>query len=70
MTGADGPAPDSDTDGPEDRDDGPDDRDDVVGPSTGERCPRCDAPVVRKTVLGPHAHVLAPCGCRVAGVDR
>lgn len=46
----------------------PDDWEDLAA-LTDKRCPRCEAPVVQQTTLGPATHVMAPCGCRVGGVD-
>ncbi|WP_323171917.1 hypothetical protein [Natrialba sp. PRR66] len=35
---------------------------------TFPRCPRCNTPIVRRTMIGPGEAIAGPCGCRVAPV--
>ncbi|ELZ03381.1 hypothetical protein [Natrialba asiatica] len=42
------------------------DRDDSAGSDGPRRCPRCDTPILRTTVIGPTEAIAGPCGCRVA----
>nr|WP_241433788.1 hypothetical protein [Natrialba aegyptia] len=30
------------------------------------RCPRCNTPIVQRTMIGPGEAIAGPCGCRVA----
>ncbi|ELY87201.1 hypothetical protein [Natrialba taiwanensis] len=57
--------------------DGPDDSPDAKTDAESEpsdddgtfpRCPRCNTPIVRRTMIGPGEAVAGPCGCRVAPV--
>nr|WP_049915484.1 hypothetical protein [Natrialba taiwanensis] len=37
------------------------------GPETPfPRCPRCNTPIVQRTMIGPGEAIAGPCGCRVA----